>query len=233
MHILHFLLAIASISIHKLAFASTTFECNLYNDYYRGEWLFIDADPDNRKGHAVNTFACSVHSWFYNSNLVKNAKQGIFYFEPNILDEYGRRAVWKIEPIEGNTNEFYIINLYFQEYLCAIEPSSVFKFLYKRRTVYAKSKNTRLNEKCMWSFKQPFSKKDGENNESEFKYTIWNKAFNEPLYASSQIKKGSLRFSESARLRTMFTWKHKPDSDQFNWYVMCKNDDFKQPKVEF
>ncbi len=109
MHTFCFLFAI--LMIQTVSISSLSYECNIYNDEYRGEWLFIEANSEGKKGDAVNTFALdNSKPWFYTSEIITDAQKGVFYYEPNILGEYGKKAVWRIEQVENDTNEFYIIN---------------------------------------------------------------------------------------------------------------------------
>jgi hypothetical protein len=175
------------------------YECVLMNDYYKNEYLYSASSL-----HKVTFFMRYVFTWSPLIKVMFGSKR------PNVFSDADKQGVWVFEPVQGKMNTFFIKNLKYGEYLYA-QDALIGQSLSDRRRVltWKSSKNDMdFKEYYMWTFERL---NDGT-------FHVWNVAYNEALFAASHFyRKDGLR-------RSVFTWKHPPDSRQFNWNVKCRND---------
>ena len=187
--------------------------CNIYNDHYRGEFIYAASNSNKH-----NLLRRDIFTWHpvQDKNIVKHAKMGIMGF--NQQDD---QSIWELIPVENRMNTYLIRNVKYGEYLYA---SSFFRQLLvsNRRMVYTWKKSKHEmdgKDYYMWEMREPFVMMDHQKtSKSSFepaKFTIWNVAYNEPLYAASRL------FATNFR-RSVFTFHKKPDDDKFNWFLVCK-----------
>jgi hypothetical protein len=172
------------------------YECVLMNDYYKNEYLYSSA-------FSLAFFVRNVFTW---SPLIKE----IFGSKrPSVFSDADKQGVWVFEPVPGKINTFFIKNLKYGEYLYAQGEIYGKPKKARRRVLTWKSSKKDMDFKgyYMWNFERL---NDGT-------FHVWNVAYSEALYAASYLYSDGLR-------RSVFTWKHLPDSRQFNWNVKCRND---------
>lgn len=178
---------------------SNQFECVIMNDYYKNEYLYSASSL-----HKVTFFMRYVFTWSPLIKVLFGSKR------PNVFSDVDKQGVWVLEPVPGKENTFFIKNFKYGEYLYA-QDALIGQSLSDRRRVltWKSSKNDMdFKEYYMWSFER--------TNDGTF--YIRNVAYNEALFAASHFyRKDTFR-------RSVFTWKHPPNSRQFNWNVKCRND---------
>jgi hypothetical protein len=191
-------------------------ECNLYNDHYRGEYLYSVSSM-----YQHSFFYRQVLTWFpaFNRNIVKDARKSIF----NFLDS-DSQGIWHFIPVDEPNRPFtyYIKNNKYGEYLYASKLHH--DFPNHRRNVFTwKDSKDKMDGKeyYMWELREPFMDPKKPNGLNELKFTLWNVAFNQSLYAANHFfspkNNGGVR-------RRVFTYYKKPDEDKFNWFIVCRND---------
>jgi hypothetical protein len=197
-------------SIYSINFSNK--ECNLYNDHYRGEYLYSVSSM-----HKPTFFYRHVLSWFprLNQDLVKDAQKSIF----NFLDS-DPQGIWKFIPVDEANRPFtyYIKNVKYGEYLY----SSNLHYDRSRRHVFTwKDSKDKMDGKeyFMWELREPFIDPKNQSGINELKFTLWNVAFNEAIYASIF----SRRNNDDGTRRRVYTYYKKPDETKFNWFIICKN----------
>lgn len=122
------------------------------------------------------------------------------------------KGVWYFEPVNCETNVFYLKNKEYNEYLYATEFH--YSFMNDRRRVYTHQpeKTSDLDDAYKWRVERV--RGDGDNQDL---YVLKNIKYNEPLYAAGFFfRRDSLR-------RSVFTWHGGPHNDQFNWIVKCRD----------
>ena len=211
---------------------TNSFECQIYNDYYKGEFLY--AESDKLKMHP---FIRNVNTWKMGANAGKSEASLTF----NANDE---KAIWQLIQVKHarNASTFFIRNRKFDEYMFASDDGSNIL----RRKVYTKwspvtslllqchnqpahskcKKHTPKDKAKMWIISPNtygHSEKDAQKEKagSFRKVTIYNAAFAEAMYAPGFFSGNSYMFS-----RQVHTWYKAPDSAQFNWILKCKEENY-------
>ncbi len=124
------------------------------------------------------------------------------------------KLIWKLIQVNPFQNKlFYIRTARYNEFLCTSNDHVTILELRRKVNIFRMNKiSIMLNKKCMWRL-ETIEKRNKTNL-----YLIWNEGHNEALYASSNIglMSGSTR-------RSVYTWKNKPNSEQFLWNISCHN----------
>ena len=212
------LLLLIIISLAKSQSISINFankECNLYNDHYRGEYLY---SVSSMFQHSF--FFRQVLAWFpaFNRNIVKDARKSIF----NFIDS-DPQSIWHFIPVDeaNRPYTYYIKNNKYGEYLYASKLHH--DITNHRRNVFTwKDSKDKMDGKeyYMWELREPFvDTKKPTSGLNELKFTLWNVAFNEALYAANHFY--SPKGNGGVR-RRVFTYYKKPDETKFNWFIVCR-----------
>ena len=213
---------------------ASKFECQLYNDYYTGEYLY--AESDKLKMHPHVRF---VHTWKLGNSKV-TTKQLPF----NVHDT---KAIWQLifvkkeetSAIKIASSTFLIRNVKYDEYLFASDDGTnimrrkvctkwspmtniILQCLDQHGDLKCKKKHKLVDKSKMWIISPHTFGSEGVNIEKEDesfrKVTIYNAAFGEAMYAPGLLSGSSYLFS-----RQVHTWHKAPDSAQFNWILKCKD----------
>jgi hypothetical protein len=189
-------------------------ECNLYNDHYRGDYLY---SPSNLyQNMQLYREALAWHP-FHFGTLATNARKGIFKF-----NDEDKQGIWRLIKVENLPNTYFIQNVKYGEFLYA----SMFHVddIYRQRRHVFTWKDSNLfmdgHPKYMWQLREPYidPKKTKTDDLVSKKVTIWNMAYKQPLYAASRL------YGHGLSRRRLFTYFDKPDENKFNWFIVCKGD---------
>jgi hypothetical protein len=197
------------------------YECVIHNKEYKYEYLYVTRETDETDGDQTKLF---ISHKVYAYPLIH-------------LDDFDR-IKWRFEMVKEQANEtFYLINMKYNEYLCATD-SHMDIFFMRRKLITSRYKSNYLIEaeyigpndtnyeeyggdydiasdyewrkKCEWKFESI--------DEDKKNYIIWNVYYQEPLYAASGLFKPL-----SNHNRNIFTWYGSPNSNQFVWQVDCNS----------
>lgn len=192
-------------------------ECNIYNDHYRGDYLY---SPSNLyQNIELYREALAWHPFHFGS-LASNARKGIFKF--NNEDKQGIWRLIKVKNLAMN-NTYFIQNVKYGEFLYASIYHVDDIYRHRRHVFTWKDSNIFMDghPKYMWHLGEPFvdpKKKKTKNNDGKSKVTIWNVAYKQALYAASRL------YGHGLSRRRLFTYYDKPDENKFNWFIVCKED---------
>lgn len=103
------------------------------------------------------------------------------------LEKDDRKGVWILESIANRQNVFFIKNLYYQEYMCASEPTFTFFSKSNSRYVNTVKRKNETDETFMWRFER--SNRHPQSN----KFNIYSLKYNYLLAASKFTQKGGIR----------------------------------------
>ena len=177
-----------------------SFECLIYNDEYKHEYLFTSdqLDPADYYKRKVYTYPLQHVDVF---DLIK----------------------WHLIPIGDSNDTFYIMNSHFNEYLCASD-FHLDLFELRRKVSTSKlndAKSMDEHKNCEWRLEPVIDEISMVADEIEKlnRFIIWNVAHREPLYAASTL------FKTLKNTRNVFTWHSIPNSKQFVWHVDCMSYD--------
>ena len=206
------------------------FECNIYNDYYRGEPLYAGTASAFRDPHLHDVSTLRLAN-FLNDNSTSTKTTT----STNNNDHFK----WRLIRVENEKNVFMVQNVKSGEYLFVtnrmLGP--------KRRQVFSKKLPIMRSQQgdastamriihvgMLWTLRQPYSSQDGDDHEDEYsrsscligsqsmlRVSVWSVRYGEAMYAPGLFVGGGL-FS-----RRVFTWYDEPDSTAFNWLVKCNN----------
>jgi hypothetical protein len=204
------------------------YECVLHNQEYKYEYLYVTRETDESISDTTKLF--TLHK-VYTYPLIH-------------LNDFDR-IKWRFELIKNQANDtYYLINLKYNEYLCATDSHSDYFFMRRKvNTARPKSKyfieaeyDDKMNEKenndevegeesdyDISSLEDDEWKKKCEwkfesIDENKKNYIIWNVFYQEPLYAASGLFKPLNNHN-----RNIFTWYGLPNSNQFVWRVDCNS----------
>jgi hypothetical protein len=179
--------------------------CLIENINYKNEYLTSSFDYDLMNSQMNDSFKKRL---VYISSIKSNSIS------------YSQQLIWYLIEIKSNKNDqtyFYIMNPFFDLYLCA---STNYQDRFHRRRRLNLDKTSTPNyqnqynyneNNCLWQLVNVKQSELKENN-----YEIWNVKHKEPLYAASFLFKKTL-----SEKRNVYLWHDLPDSKQFSWNLKC------------
>ena len=123
------------------------------------------------------------------------------------------QPLWIIEPINYENRTLFLISNFYhsKDYLCATNDH--LDRLGYRRFVRLDPGSTKTTD-CFWAFEKLTNKKTTT-------FEIWNRKYNQALFAASFFFK-----TAKTNRRNVYLWAGKPDSKQFDWIINCNTEDF-------
>ena len=186
-----------------LTAAASSTHCMIENHQYQSEYLYHKLSNQN---HDSNIGLVSKDILLGDSTTTLGASTS---------SNVGPKLIWKFIQVNPPLNRlFYIRSARYNEFLCSSNDHVTILELRRKVNIFRMNKlSIMINKKCMWRI-ETVQKRNKTNL-----YYIWNEAHNEPLYASSNI---GLMIGDSTR-RSVYTWRNKPNSEQFIWNISCHN----------
>ncbi len=209
------IILLAFININVSSF-KTSSKCLFQNKAYPFEYLYSSNELVDQRVIKINNVS-NIFNYFNRRNV---------YTYPLTFTDDLKMISWDLKPIDLknltstaasslHNQQFYLRNIHFDEYLCASK-KHLDKHDKRRRLIYTLKLNlnkistsSTINQ-CVWQFN-----KASDSSTKDKSFTIWNRLFNESLYAVSYF------YKVHDLKRNVFLWYSKPDSSQFKWHVIC------------
>lgn len=179
--------------------------CFIKNAGYKYEFLhsyFVPGLPKSNKAYTNLISEENIESFTW---VIQSADQIKFHSSSN---SNSNSQVENGKNDGNNHTAFYLINV--KQMACMCAEVKKFRIFNPRRPIalHKLSPATLERPECMWSLQHAEAEKPD-------RYHIWNKRYNEPLYAASSL------FKTAKSQRNIYTWSSTPNSRQFIWSLIC------------
>ena len=179
-----------------------------------------------------DNYKCLIHNVEYPFEYLMAQKENKIDFIDRDIFTAPLRLIKKYEILEWNIISIiddvtvHLKNIFSDQYLCASNKDFLplndlnARLFSKKRRLVNMLEEKEIDVNCEWRLEKIEPKTKDSKKYKGNKYRFWNVYYNQSLYAVSNFLNGR------NKLRAVYLWHKKPDSDQFSWFIDCMTGTF-------